>query len=347
MSTHRRDFMKAALATGAIPAFLPELWQQSAPSAGAQLQPDQRTVDFWNSFLQKETLPSATIPGRTRGPATGGLDREPFFFHYGRSGFQPAMDIPATDLQADGDVSLSLNVAAFRPARADQTKIETLQAAQLRIDLLQNVPILDVLDTMAWTAVAMLHPGSNKKLPPIQNLSFDPGTAWQKMQNVVLPRGNGRWAVNLYAQQRDGFFSTLVKTVTKEMTRWSPVLGLPGISMIALQSFNAFYGLFHTRPEYLFQSNPVPMFGTQLALKTAASNRGVPLKTGSYLLVPVGHASEMASEKLEAFELRQGLIVPKGTLATDIYKAAGNVMPDVTYATIEMVVKGVQTPCAK
>lgn len=346
MSTPRRDFMKSALALGALPAFLPEAMERAAQQTGAPpFQPDKGAVDFWNGFLRAQTLPVAKVPGRTRGGLSG-MDREPFFFHYDKRGFVPAMEIPVTDLQPEGDVTVSLNIAALRPAVEDQATFERLQSAQLRLDVLQGVPIVDVLDTLAWTAVAVLHPGSNNKMPPIQNLSFDPATSWQKMQNIVLPKGQGRWAVNLYAQKKDGLFAQTVQALTKEVSRWAPVLGLPGISLTALQSFNAFYGIFHTRPEYLFQSNPVPIFGTQSALKASGSDRVLPLRTGTYVLVPMAHADKLTTDKLQTYELKQGLIVPKNTAAVDVYKAAGSLEPDVTYATIEAVVKPSQSSCA-
>lgn len=90
----------------------------------------------------------------------------------------------------------------------------------------------------------------------------------------------------------------------------------------------------------------MPVFGTQSALKAAASNRGLPLRTGTYVLVPLAHADQMTADRLQAFELRQGLIVPKSTPAIELFNAAGTVMPNVTYATIEVVVRPAIVPCA-
>jgi hypothetical protein len=346
----RRDFVTQLMSGGALAAFSPSILAaaQTAAAQGAPLQPDLDAADFWNGFLKYKTLPAAkvTTPGAltTRG-TPGGLAREPFFFHYGRPGFHAAVDIPAAELVDDGDVSVSLNVTAFKPAAEDRATFERLQSAQLRIDFVQDVKMIEILDMMAWTAVAVLRPDKQKKLPPIQSLSFDPGTAWDKMQNILLPRGQGKWAVNLYAQKSDGFFSQMLSVLNKEVGRFAPVLGLPGVSVTALQSFNQLYGAFHDKPEYLLQSNPVPVFATAAAFKQSGSSRGLPLRSGTYVMVPVAQAGELTDDTLAKLELKQGLIVPKNTAAVKVYDAALEILPNVSYATIDVMVKPVQVPC--
>jgi hypothetical protein len=349
MTHRRREFLSGLAAAAAIPALAPalqaavEVIEQRGGQA-SPLEPDQDAYDFWNDFLSSKSTPAAKVPtGRTRGEG----DREAFYFHNGKKGLQPAVDIPPADLIDDGDVNVSLNVAAFKPANEDRATFERLQSAQLRLDFVQDVKIVDLVDTMAWTAVAVLRPDKQKKLPPIQDLSFDPSTAWKKMQNIVLPRGQGRWAVNLYAQKGDSFLSQLLQVLNKEIGRFSPVFGLPAISTTALQSFNQFYGAFHSKPEYLFRSNPVPVFGTANAVKQGAASHGLPLRTGSYVLVPVAQASELTDERLNALELKQGYLVPKNTPSALVHDAAMNELPGVTYATLDVTVKAVQLPCAK
>ena len=343
----RREFLAGLAGAATIPALVPlalaasELAQAGGPPP--VFDPDPAAQAFWAGFLTSRSLPSREpVRPRSGGPA---VDRETFFFHQGKQGLQPAVDIPPSELIADGDVSVSINVAAFKPADADRDTFERLQSAQLRLDFVQNISIVDLIDTMAWTAVALLRPDKQNKLPPIQSLSFDPSTAWKKMQNIVLPKGQGRWAVNLYAQRGDSFWSRLLQVLNKEVGRFAPVLGLPGISTIALQSFNEFYGAFHSRPEYLFRSNPVPVFATASAAKQGPISNGLPLRTGTYILVPMAHAHELTDAKLATLELKQGLLVPKGTDTVAVRKAAEDALRGVTYATIDLVVKPVQLPC--
>ena len=352
MELPRRDFVKDLVALGMLPAFAPialaasELLQR--PGAAAQLaHTDGAAFGFWSDFLTARSVPSPTVKvAATRGKSSTGVDREAFFFHYTGQGLQPAMDLPTTAMLPGGDVTVSANVVAFRPGAEDRATFERLQNAQLRLDFVQTKPIFDLIDTMAWTALAALHPDRAKKLPPIQNLSFDPGTTSQKMQNIVLPGGQGLWAVNLYAQQKDSFFTQLLGFITKEVDRFAPVLGLPGISVAALQSFNAFYGALHSGTEYLFQSNPVPVFATVASLNMTTASQGLPLVSGTYVLVPVVHAETLTPDVLAPFDLRQGLIVPKNTIATQIASAAAAALPNVTYATIDITVKPVQISTA-
>jgi hypothetical protein len=347
----RREFFASLLAGGAVTALSPALLSamQSAAGQVAPPEPDPDAVDFWNGFLTYKTVPAAKVPTgpaplKTRG-GNGGLAREPFFFHHGRPGLHAAVDIPPSELIDDGDVTVSLNVTAFKPAVEDRETFERLQSAQLRIDFVQDHKIIEMLDMMAWTAVAVLRPDKQKKLPPIQSLSFDPASTWDKMQNILLPRGQGKWAVNLYAQRSEGLFSQILNVLTKEIGRFAPVLGLPGVSVTALQSFNQLYGALHNRPEYLLQSNPVPVFATAAAAKQSGSSRGLPLRSGTYIMVPVAQAGELTDDTLAKLELKQGLIVPKNTAAVKVYEAALDVLPKVSYATIDVVVKPVKVAC--
>lgn len=349
MTHRRRDFLTGLLATGAVPAIAPALLAaaDAADQRGGQaapFEPDQATYDFWNDFLSSKSVPPSKLPtGRSRDPEGG---REAFFFHNGKQGLHSALDIPPSDLVADGDVNVSLNVAAFKPSDTDRATFESLQSAQLRLDFVQNVPVVDLVDTMAWTAVALLQPDKQKKLPPIQDLTFDPATAWKKMQNIVLPKGQGSWALNLYAQKADGFMSNLLRVLGTEIGRWTPVFGLPGISTTALQSFNQFYGYFHSKPQYLFRSNPVPVFATANSLKAGTSSHGLPLQTGSYVLVPIDQSGELTDDKLKTFELNQGYIVPKGTPSQLVHNVAKDTLKTVTYATIDVTVKPAALPCS-
>ena len=180
MTFARRELLKQAAALGAMPglsalfgrelskAEILNLADLQNPPAGA----DRETHDFWTNFVGSTTQPLGRIPSAAR----GGLnergekqpqDREAFFFHYGAQGFQPAMDIIPSQLLPEGDITVRYNVAAFKPAEEDRATFERLQNAQLRLDVMQNQPILSILEIMAWTAVAVLNPSKTGKLPPL------------------------------------------------------------------------------------------------------------------------------------------------------------------------------------
>lgn len=342
----RREFLTGLAAVAGLPAVTPalsaaaELFEQGGAATGA----DRTNVEFWNSFLDNRAAPLAQVPARTRGEDPG---REPFFFHQTTNGLIPAVDIPIAELVSDGDVSVTVNMSRFRPSNEDRSSFEKFQSAQLRLDFLQDVSLVEVLDTLAWTVVASLTATKEKKLPPIQELSFDPGTAWKKVQNVLLPKGQGRWALNLFTQRPDPLWQRILQTSITQIGRWAPLIGLGAISQTGLQSFNQFYGAWHNQPEYLFKSTPVSIFATGGAFKGNPTVRAMPLRTGSYVLVPIAHAAEMRNAVVRDLEVKQGMLVPRGTESALVWEAAKTTVPNVTYATLDVLVKPVVVPCAK
>ena len=69
---------------------------------------------------------------------------------------------------------------------------------------MQQQPLLDTLDLLAWAAIAAVHPDRTNKLPPLENLSFDPAESWQR--NITLPGGAGSWAINIFAEKEESGF---------------------------------------------------------------------------------------------------------------------------------------------
>ena len=342
----RRDFVKELLALGLIPGLTPAaggLLQQGG--AAAVPEPDAESAKFWTDFLDYQSVPAA-FNERSRGNAAdnGGDAREPFFLHFGTRGLQPAEDLGPADLLPSGDVTVTLNVGGFRPSDADRLAFDKFVNAQLRIDVVQQQPVLDTLDLMAWCAIAAVHPDRTNKLPPLENLSFDPSESWQR--NVTLPGGAGSWAVNIFAEKQESTFSKVLNVITGGVDRFAPALGLPEISRTALKAFNKVYSNFANRPQYLFRGNPVSVYATGAALRAQSSLRGVPLRSGTYVIVPNDHLKYLANEKLENYELsRGGLIVPQGTTTLQARDRGLTTMPQITYATIDVTVKAVPASC--
>jgi len=358
MAPARRDFIKELLASGALsglfasPAAAKTAAKLLAGNTGAGQEPEQefdtRSRDFWTSFA--DATDDSARPGvHQRGkPSHGGSDlgRSPVFLQFNKKqGFRAVSDIKAEELlQHNGDVTVGLNVTGFKASEPDKKLFERLQSAQLRLDMMQNKPILKTLDPMAWTAIAALFPTKSGKMPPLANLSFDPGATWQKMQSVLLPGGTGRWAVNFSIQEKASMFSQIMKLLITEFGRFAPVLGMPAISVGALSAFTAFYAYVHppnTTP--LFETLPVNVYATAPTWKDLEESEGLPLAAGDYVLVPRNQLNDIKS-KLPDLELQQGYIVPKGTTGLDIYNAAldTNKVPDVTYVTVSAKVRPTQ-----
>jgi hypothetical protein len=359
MSNLRRGFLKQLLAAGALPGFVssPEIGralgavldQDGAESAHHDL--DEKALSFWSGFLSSDADPIIGDHGQRRG---GGHPRpddvQPVFLHYGSEGFRNAAELDTSKLVSAGDVMVSVNTSAVKVAEEDQQIFQKLQNAQIRVDVAQKTGIIPILEAMSYTIVAgMLSvEASNStatktkpamKQPTVQSINVSSDAAWQKMQNIPLPDGEGRWALNLEAQKKDSLFAKVLQNVVKESGMFIPMLGLPGIAMSALNSFNVIYGALHSGTVPIIKGNPVRVFATQEAVqRTGApgSVAGILLQSGTYILIPA--KQQPPADQLKGLSVIQGRVVPPKTPVTDLDVAAADTLKNVTYVTFDVEV---------
>lgn len=357
MNASRRDFLQNALMSGTFAPilgtasgsrFFERLMVAAGQANGMNSGPAQGAHDsqkFWDSFGSNLNPPPATSGDRTRGlfshkkpdAGTAALGRQIDFFHYDAVGktlrFATSIE-PKELLDYDGDVTASLAVNGLRMAAEDRSQFNQLQSAQLRIDVVQSKSLLqNILDPMAWTSLAGLFPDSSGQLPPLQNLSFDPRAASQKMKQVVLPGGSGQWAVNLSMAHKQSTFCGILKTITGAVGKFAPIVGLPEIGVEALQGFSSLYGAFEQRTTFLLNSFPQLAFATQQARQLSLTQQGVNLVSGDYVLVPHAYTDQLTPH-LDNLELRQGYLVPKGSPTnSSVINLALGLKPDITYLT--------------
>ena len=359
MPNARRDILKQFLAMGAIPglmsSWLPagKLGSFFDAQAAKEINPDidAKAFDFWSGFVGAD--PSPSLAGRkTRGggqtAAAGPNDVQPVFLHYGEEGFKNAAELSATNLVNEGDVMVSVNTSTVKVGTGDQKTFERVQNAQLRVDVAQKTGVLPVLEAMAYTVVGAMKSvqvtakgtaAQKKSQPVVQNISVSSDATWQKMQNIPLPGGEGRWALNLEAQRKDSLFCKVLQNVVKEGGMFAPVLGLPGIAMSALQSFNNLYGALHASSVNVIQSAPLRVFATQEAIhKTGVlgSAKGILLQSGTYVLIPANQLPDM--NEFSKLAVMQGRLVPPQTKQIELDEAAADTLKDVTYVTFDVEV---------
>ena len=367
MSSSRRNFLQDTLASAGLAPFLGTtagshfLQRMLAATAQSDLPTGSAlglhdSKNFWDSFGTEAAAPPSKTGGRglfrkTPDAGAGAIDRQIDFFHFNPAdkALRFATSIqPKELLDHTGDVTASLNVNGFRMAAEDRDKFNQLQSAQLRIDVVQTQSIMQYLDPMAWMSLAGLFPGKTGKLPPLQNLSFDPAAASAKMQQIVLPGGSGQWAVNLSMAHKQSAFVGILQTLTNEVGRFAPILGLPAMSVTALKGFCSLYGAFEQRTTFLLNSFPQLAFATQAARELSSSPQGLNLVSGNYILVPHAFTSQL-TPVLDSFELRQGYLVPKGSPTnSSIIDLALNLKPDITYLSASIGLKPLvpQAPAA-
>ena len=101
------------------------------------------------------------------------------------------------------------------------------------------------------------------------------------------------------------------RSLVKEGGQFAPAIGLPGIAMTALNSFNNLYGALHAEPVQVIRSNPVRVFATQEAIESTGSSASeigaVLLQPGTYVLMSAGQAP--TDDQLKNLTLAQDRIV--------------------------------------
>jgi hypothetical protein len=358
MSNLRRSFLKELLAAGTLQGLFasPGMGQAMSAfldpdSAENQQDIDAKAYRFWSDFLSSDAEPIVGANGQRRGGSPSRPDdAQPVFWHYGPEGFKNAAELDSSKLISAGDVMISVNTSAVKVAEEDQRTFQRLQNAQIRVDIAQKTAIIPILEAMAYTVVGGMRSfqaeskagaKAAKKAPPstVQNISVSSDAAWQKMQNIPLPAGEGRWALNLEAQRKDSLFCKVLQNVVKESGLFVPMLGLPGIVMSALNSFNIIYGALHAGTVPIIKGNPVRVFATQEAVqRTGApgSVTGILLQSGTYILIPAKQSPP--GEQLKNLSVIQGRVVPPKTAAPDLDAAAADTLKGVTYVTFDVEV---------
>jgi len=360
----RRNLLKGIFTTGVFPgllvapgkapAFAVPLAQQNPQTINPEV--DTEAFNFWNTFLEREAEPVVAIGGQARGGGASGDDAQPVFWYFGPEGFKNAAELDAEKLIAKGDVMVSVNTSTVKIAAADHETFRQLQNAQIRVDVAQKTALLPIIEAMSYTVVGAMSyaeakskgktggskssASGGKSTAAVQNISVDSDAAWQKMQNIPLPGGEGRWALNLEAQRKDSLFAQVFQDLVKGTGRFAPVIGLPGIALSALQSFNALYGALHSRPVAIIRTAPTRVFATQEALqRTGAPGAvsGILLQSGTYVLVPAKQSP--AAEELNKYTIMQGRVVPPKTAPQELDAAAADTLRETTYVTFDVEVR--------
>jgi hypothetical protein len=370
MSANRRTFLQQSLwmggllgllQSGAVEPALAERLMAAAKAGGAGGQEppaaQHDSQSFWDSFGTAVDPPKTSLSGvHGRGlfkkpDADSGAAAAPGrlvdYYHYytdpktKQTSLRLATSIDPSELMDhDGDITASVAVNGFHMAGEDRQAFDQLQSAQLRIDMVQTQSMMpNYLDTMAWMSLAGLFPDKSGKLPPLEDLSFDPSSNSQKMNQMVLPGGAGQMAVNLSMTHKDSMFYTIIKTLNTEVGKFSPLIGLPAISVTALKGFTSLYGAMEQRTTFLLNSMPKAAYATQAAREAAQTSAGLNLVAGDYVLVPNAYSAELAPY-LDKLEMRQGYLVPKGAPATtSVYDLAASLKPDITYLSASIGLK--------
>jgi hypothetical protein len=304
----------------------------------AQLQPsqnqdnfDQATFDFWTS---KVRAPSENF---AKGLISKGATDIPAFVYYDKDGFQLASSIDEKTLLDKGGTKVSFRVQGFRPSNTSTQSFNNLQSGSLRVDLKQTVPLPNLAEVLAWTAVAAFLPTTADKLPALKDLQFNPGESWGHLQEIPLTNGLGFWSWNFFLKKKESVWGKLMKAFQVANKAVFPVLGLPAIAVTALTAVDRIVGYFQAQDNsnWLFKSVESPVYATKEAKDKIGT--GVALKTGNYLIIPQSQLSEFGKMK-DSLEMKQGYLVKKGTGDFDVFDDAVKEIPAIDYISLAVKV---------
>lgn len=343
MPFSRRDFLSSAAAAGSLPALLAVMVAnpamadvvtkaaQASPATipdGNSGGPDSH--DFWTNFMN----PNAPEKEGTRGDDTD--PRTVVYLHHSPTkGLRFASDIEPTELlDYDGDVAVSLNVGGFRFGGADRAQFGGMQGANLRVDMHQQFQFIDYLDTMAWMGMAAVASDKAGKLPELQSLNFDPASS-TKLQKIVLPAGVGNVSLNVTMMKKESAMLGFLKVMVGEMTRFSPVLGLPAVSTPALAQFSQWFSTLDRKTPFLLKSSLQSAYGTHQARDASTSSFGMNAVSGDYVLIPSEH-SKLIEPHMDKLVLKSGYLVLKDAPSGPVEEKALSAVPDVTYVSVNM-----------
>jgi hypothetical protein len=338
MLTTRRDLL-SLLPLASASAILLSSAALSSQDAQAQESAtpgssDQASYDFWTQQIRDPEGAGA----KTR--SLGAAPRASFVYYDEHAGFVTGSDISDADLKDAGDLDVVVKVDHVRPSVADQSRFLNLEGASLRIDLQQGAPLPGLAERLAWTAIAGFLP-ENKTLPALKEMTFDPGSAWGKMQSVPLPGGLGNWTWNFFLQRRKSRWMQIFDVIRKAQGLAAPIfgLGLPAIATTALNTVDAIVGEItkDERTEWLFQSPDVSFYATKKA-RDAFEGSKLRLKRGMYVIMPSDKLSAFAKEQ-SGLIVKDGLIVPKNTSSLEVEGAAKETIKDITYLTVGVATK--------
>jgi hypothetical protein len=316
-----------------------------ASTSGAPGTPDFRSLDFWGTFFDSVNPSKAN----SRGHHKNGLfrEKEVRYLYYSSAGLKYTDQIEKKDL-ADfaGDVSVNISLSQLHLSQEDQDAFRRLKSSQLRLDCVQTKPFMNILPPLAWTALASLYPNKAGHLPSLSELGFHTPNASGGVTKVILPGGTGKMAMNISMMKRDSVLHTVLQDMAKGAKILTPFLGLPAISVPALQAFTDIFSLLEERTLFLMNSPLLPVVATQQAVDDPELPAGyVPLVNGDYLLLPASQAPAL-KDKLAQLEIRQGYLVEKDkntTMPVDSRASAAS-LAAFTYVSLKVAVSQVTTP---
>lgn len=351
MSLSRRLFLADASAIGMLAAILPQLAAQAAAPeehASSEQLPDD-SYSFWNGFYDSVNpySPNYGNKSASRGPTDQLPDpqAQTQYLHYNteKKRLRYATDITKDELlDHEGDVSVSLALAQYRPGTGDAN----LKASQLRVDATQIHPLINVAAPLAWAAIASIAPNMAGKIS-LDDMGFRSVQATQGTSKILLTKGTGKMSVNISKAAQQSMFIKALNLMIQAGKAVAPLVSLPAISVPALSTFTEALSYWEDRTRFIMAGNLTTAVATQQALDAPDREpQFIGLVAGDYLMVPQRHVDELA-KALPNLDVVQGYLVAKDANPDlPLAERAQGAVPGITYATMRVGINAVPASCS-
>jgi hypothetical protein len=351
MSVSRRDFVLDASAIGLLAMFLSDISVAQNPAQQDSTEDTPHdSYNFWSGFFDSVNpfSPNYGQKSATRGPA----DQLPNpaamtqYLHYktDEKRLRYATDVNKDELlDHDGDVAVSIALSQYRPGSGDNSE----HASQLRVDVTQTRPYLNIIAPLAWTAIASLKSDRAGKIPSLDQLGFKSIQATQGTSKILLNQGTGKLAVNISKAAAKSVFVKALNVMITGAKMAAPLVSLPAISVPALSSFTEALSYWEDRTKFLMAGNLTSAVATQQALADPErENHYIGLLSGDYLMIPQKHTADLAKDLL-TLDLVQGYLVNKDAdQNVPLETRAQMTVPAITYASMRVSVTPLEASVA-
>lgn len=336
------------------------------PFAAAQAVAEpvhQDVVDFWVNRVgvpadlllggpERSSRPTGAIASRTAAPNDYGS--EPLFLYLDdkENTLIPAQELQKGDLLPYGDAMVDLSVGRLRLNPADQKVFPNSTTSGIYFEIGQEAPRQSPnLASLGWSLFGALAPqqfarlGGQKGAAP-QAPSQPPQTPLGGlMKSIALPGGTGQAMFNCFLKdQRRSTFGTLLSVFADKgmaaLASFVPILMLPGIAQPAMNFVRGLVGRMQgSQQRFLFQQTPMNLVCT--AEMAGQRQQALKVRTGSYVVLPKSQAGQLKSS-LNDLKVIDGFLVPKNATMFDVFDAAPQTIPGVSYLTANVTVKRAQ-----
>jgi hypothetical protein len=343
MAISRRSFLTGGAAASFLPAFLSaadSAQTPESPGADVIVKPTAGEL-YWSSLYKRATMGGG-------GPKTPpGWEDPKFAFFHEQKGLRWVEGNQKEELpNFDADAVATLELAGFRNGHPEEKGWEDIRYAQLHLSL-QQLRGWDFVGPLAWASLATLVAGDVKRLPSIADLT--PGGYSQTMPSapqlnrVLLPEGAGHLSVNITTTPTTSWLHKILEGTLRAGKILTPLLGLPAISVAALNNVMDFYGKLEKADAINLKLN-VPLKHVVVTQK-GATHPDVPqdrvyLLSGDYVVVSKSHADLLESE-MRNLRVQNGYMIRRADdpAKERLDKCVEKAVPEITYVTLHVDVR--------